>query len=209
LTEKLEPERREVAIIDDCPRGVIGSRSFLDWKKGRELLRCRGVISLPRLATRGSAPSETQPGRYGSEVPRTPARLVLRSRLAGSAGPHIREFGLAGFQDRLAVQPDRDPGAGTLDLDRFPLGSRPRRVGGRALGPIILRFSLDASASVLSRAVSGQQGPMPKGGIPVYPLRRVGGVPTDSFSRVIAIYAPSAGGTGHIPASSKARRSDG
>jgi hypothetical protein len=97
------------------------------------------------------------------------ARLVLRSRHPRRPDLHIREFGLVGFQDRLAVEPDRDPGAGALDLDRVPLGCRPRRVGGRALVPIILRFSLDASASILSRAMSGQPGPMPKGAIPVYP----------------------------------------
>jgi hypothetical protein len=32
--------------------------------------------------------------------------------------------------------------------------------------------------------MSGQPGPMPKGAIPVYPLCRVGGVPTEAFSRV-------------------------
>jgi hypothetical protein len=80
---------------------------------------------------------------------------------------------LVPFQDRLTVEPDRDPGAGALDLDSVPLGSRPPRVGSRALVPIILQSSLDAWASALSPAMSGQPGPMPKGGIPVYPLRRV------------------------------------
>jgi hypothetical protein len=96
-----------------------------------------------------------------------PARLVLRSRDARRLGLHIREFGLVGFPVRLAIEPDCDPGAGALDLDRIPLGSRPRRVGERALVAIILRFSLNAPASVLSRAMSGQPGPMPKGGISV------------------------------------------
>jgi len=67
-----------------------------------------------------------------------PARLVVRSRDAGRLGVHIREFGLVGFQDRVAVEPDCDPGAGALDLDRVPLGSRPRRVGGRALVPMFV-----------------------------------------------------------------------
>jgi hypothetical protein len=93
-------------------------------------------------------------------------------------GLHVRVFGLVGFKDRLAVEPDRGPGAGALDLDRVPPGSRPRRVGGRALLPI------DARASVLSPTMSGRPAPMPEGGIPVYPLLRVGGVPAQGFSRV-------------------------
>jgi hypothetical protein len=125
------------------------------------------------------------------------ARLVLRSRHPRRPGLHIREFGLVGFQDRLAVEPDRDPAAGALDLDRVPLGCRPRRVGGRALVPIILRFSLDAPASVLSRAMSGQPGPMPKGAIPVYPLCRVRGDPSEAFSRVTLDHGVPA-----VPASS-------
>jgi hypothetical protein len=126
-----------------------------------------------RVTTRGSGPSGTRPGRYGSEVPRIPCRACSSEPVSGGPGLHIREFGLVAFQDRLAVEPDRDPGAGALDLDRVPVGSRPRRVGGRALVSTILRSSLDAKASVLSRAVSGKTGPMPKGGIPVYLLRRV------------------------------------
>jgi hypothetical protein len=94
----------------------------------------------------------------------TPARLVFRSRHPRRPGHHIREFGLVGFQDRLAVEPDRDPGAGALDLDRVPLGSRPRRFGGRVLVPIIHRASFDTRASVLSRAMSGRQGRCPRAG---------------------------------------------
>jgi hypothetical protein len=66
----------------------------------------------------------------------SPARLVFRRRHPGGPGFHVREFRLVGFQDRLAVEPHRDPGAGALDLDRVPLGRRPRRVGGRAPVPI-------------------------------------------------------------------------
>ena len=62
----------------------------------------------------------------------TPARLVFRSRHPRRLGHHIREFGLVGYQDRLTVEPGRDPGAGALDLDRVPLGSRPRRFADRA-----------------------------------------------------------------------------
>jgi hypothetical protein len=103
----------------------------------------------------------------------TPTTLVLRSRHPGGPGVHIREFGLVGFQDRLAIEPDRGSGAGALNLDRVPLGSRPPRVGSWAVVPIILQSSLNAWASALSRAMSGQPGPMPTGGVPVYPLRRV------------------------------------
>jgi hypothetical protein len=67
-----------------------------------------------------------------------PARLVVRSRDARRLGVHIREFGLVGLQDRLAVEPACDPGPCALDLDRVPLGSRPRWVGGRALVPMFV-----------------------------------------------------------------------
>jgi hypothetical protein len=121
------------------------------------------IMSVPRITTRGSAPSGTRPVRYGSEVPRIPRESFSSEPApppAWSAHPRIRT---GRFQDCLTVEPDRDPGAGALDLDRVPLGSRPRRVGGRALVSIILRSSLDARASVLSRAMSGQPGPMTQG----------------------------------------------
>jgi hypothetical protein len=136
---------------------------------------------LPRITIRGSGPSVTRPGRYGSDGPRTPCVACLSEPAPRRFDLHIREFGLFGFQDCLAVEPDRDTGAGALVLDRLPLGSRPRRVGGRAFVSIIRQSSLDARASVLSRAMSGRQGRCPRAGFQYTRFAASEGVQPRSF----------------------------
>src|SRR5262245_33766635 len=61
---------------------------------------------------------------------------------------HIREFGLVGLQDRLAVGPDPDPGTDACHVDRVPFGA-----GRVALAVPVASVSSDRSAQEETKVI--------------------------------------------------------
>ena len=92
-----------------------------------------GVAAFHRVTTRGSGPSEFDPAAVALKCHVSPARLVLRGRTP--AGLVFTSASSDWSASRTVWPLSRTVilGPAHLNLDRVPLGSRPRRVGGRVV----------------------------------------------------------------------------